>query len=163
MGGGIPTVGQCSKKKSGVKRSSNVSDKDKDGCYRVPGYRGVWVDPKGKHFIKVNDKAFTHNIEDGSGCDFYESSEEAARTYDDIIREKGLESSLEINYKPDGSRIKYDDQATSSGVGRGLEMLGKSIFCLSYIDYRPSFSFIPCVFHNQRWWRIKRRSSVICH
>ncbi len=108
-----------------------MTDKDEDGCYRVPGYRGVWVDPKGKHFIKIDGKPYSHDQNSDPESEsnlkrvFYDSSEQAAQTYDTIMRRNGIEDIAEMNYKSDGSRIKYDEVTTATSVGRGLEMLGK--------------------------------------
>ena len=63
-GGGIPTVGQgigsatASKQVTGL-IGQGPEDKDEDGYFRVPGYRGVWVNPMGKHLVKINGVPFT--------------------------------------------------------------------------------------------------------
>ena len=71
--GATPTVGQgASGKVGGVGKkktagrpgttlpgSSSTEEKDPDGSFRVPGYRGVWVNKNGKHFVKINGVRLT--------------------------------------------------------------------------------------------------------
>ena len=128
LGGGVPTVGQNSKKKAtSTSAKASTTAQDKDGCFRVPGYRGVWVDPKGKHFIKIDGKALTNENDTGpvaettSGCVLFESSDDAARKYDETMKQR---EAAELNFKSDGSRIAYDEETSSAVAGRGLEMLG---------------------------------------
>jgi len=153
-GGGMPTVGQgigSSLAVSGATlrgKGANLRQKDEDGCFCVPGYRGVWVDKTGKHFVKVNGVALVRsklsdkdNInEEKSSNDneersstskstviLFSSADQAAKAYDLEIKnkEKGDLKSVELNFKYDGTRIVYDDTASNAGnSGRGLDMLG---------------------------------------
>ena len=114
-------VGVVGKKNKGSKSASAAQDKDADGSFRVPGYRGVWVNPAGKHFIKINKKRWEK--EDGS-LSIFETVEQAARQHDEVLKKGGLPKNAELNYKPDGTRIVYEDSTAASAAGRGLEMLG---------------------------------------
>ena len=137
-GGAISTVGQIGitakqhgpgvGKQSGANSSNiqgqgskNDPDKvDKDGSFRVPGYRGVWVNPAGKNFVKIQMKPY---LENGSKK-LFTSADEAAKFHDKIAKEKGL-ANIELNYKADGkTRIVYEDKSSMTSAGRGLEMLG---------------------------------------
>ena len=57
-GGGIPTIGQgISSMMSGNQCMVGVegdTPKDDDGSFHIPGYRDMWVNPAGKHFVKIN-------------------------------------------------------------------------------------------------------------
>lgn len=127
--GATPTVGQGSlgnkvcigkKKANRVNSSQNavsVEEKDPDGSLRVPGYRGVWVNKKGKHFIKIDGKKVTE-----AGSDkllWFGESDEAAKKYDELIRQQDKDGELELNFNADGSRSVYDDitPASTSGLG----------------------------------------------
>ena len=144
-GGGIPTVGQGVGSKGGGKQAGGVAvgssggsatPKDKDGSLAVPGWRGVWVNPAGKHFIKIKGKRLTEDMPEGKSNDggssnksngpvqLFDSVEEAAKRFDRISKGRGLGSSSELNYREDGSRIVYEDSAAVAAAGRGLEMLG---------------------------------------
>ena len=137
-GGGIPTVGQgigsaAINKQGAVPLGQGTEDKDKDGCFRVPGYRGVWVNPTGKHFVKVNGTPLTKGADDEKGKDsssggtiiVFDNADEAAKMYDDVLKKRGEDKGAEKNFKADGSRIVYEDAAASTAAGRGLEMLGE--------------------------------------
>jgi hypothetical protein len=134
LGGGIPTVGQASKKKkssAGAGKGHSNGGKDKNGCIRVPGYSGVWVNPKGKHFVKIDEKPLTHESDEekvfsDDSTILFDSVEEAARMHDTVMKEKmgEVKKDLKLNFKPDGSRIVYDTTSTAA-AGRNLEMLGK--------------------------------------
>jgi len=137
-GGGIPTVGQgigsvtTSKQMTGGHGKEGPKDKDKDGCFRVPSYRGVWVNPMGKHFVKINGVSLTEEQLNkpagqesfGGSTILFKSADEAARAYDDTVRQRGEDKNTEMNFKEDGSRILYEDAAVNAAAGRGLEMLG---------------------------------------
>ena len=145
MGGIIPTVGQTSKKK----KSTAVTDgshgdegRDANGCIRVPGFTGVWVDPKGKHFVKIDGKAVTLNtdINDQGSVEnsvlLFDSVEEAAKKHDIVMKKKH------------GSKVKqmkliFNDTISSAAAGRNLEMLGKSLFVFSYCTNSFFFMLIP--------------------
>ena len=136
-GGGIPTVGQGIGSAAAGKQVTGLSqgpeDKDKDGCFRVPGYRGVWVNPMGKHFVKINGVPLTcvkqeegdGNADKGPGSiTLFKDADEAARMHDDAMKKIGQSKSVEMNFKQDGNRIVYEDAAANAAAGRGLEMLG---------------------------------------
>jgi len=146
LGGGIPTVGQASKKKKkssmGSGKGHDSDSKDKDGCIRVPGYSGVWVNPKGNHFVKIDGKPFTRESDEENTSTndliiLFDSVEEAAKMYDCVIKEKKghKKADLKLNFKPDGSRIIYD---TKNAVGRNLEMLG------NYLSQTKASCFFLC-------------------
>jgi hypothetical protein len=120
--GATPTVGQGSLGKTGVgkKKSNRTSqpslastEKDPDGSFRVPGYRGVWVSKKGKHFIKVDSETIL----------WFDEADDAARAYDSLVKAKsddGNIQSAELNFSSDGSRRSFYDEATqstTSGLG----------------------------------------------
>lgn len=130
--GATPTVGQGSKSKSvvgkkksgrgGATKSAAVvkEERDPDGSIRVPGYRGVWVNPQGKHFVKVDGKSLKRK----TGKDkilLLDTVEEAAKKYDEIVSKtnKAENTKVELNYNPDGSRIVYEDIAPASTSSLG--------------------------------------------
>jgi len=108
-------------KKKGKAKANPVGsapeDKDPDGSFRVRGYRGVWVNPQGKHFVKVNGKRLT--VTQMPDTLFFDSIEEAAKAHDNAVKEQGNDANAELNYQEDGSRIIYED-GTSSTAGAGL-------------------------------------------
>ncbi|KAL7578416.1 hypothetical protein ACA910_012812 [Epithemia clementina (nom. ined.)] len=126
--GATPTVGQGGAKGGVGKKKSQRSvtthqgaaaqeEKDPNGALRVPGYRGVWVNKEGKHFIKVDRKRFT-----GEGDDvvLFDSNDAAARMYDEIITKSAEgKQTLELNFKPDGTRNIYEDATSSTASGLG--------------------------------------------
>ena len=142
--GSIPTVGQGTTSGGISNSTSNSSNNnnnaaDVDGSIRVPGYRGVWVNPTGKHFIKIQNKPLT--VEDyytyypnkadkssTTNCNgrwLLKSADEAAKYHDDICKKKGLSGDkVELNYKSDGKTRKVYEDTMTAHPGRGLEMLG---------------------------------------
>lgn len=125
------TPGQASSSKAGVGKKKNTSrsssapqaapgssdEKDADGSFRVPGYRGVWVTKDGKHFVKQSDG--TRFEVDGT-TSFFDSIDDAAKKYDSIVSEGSDEiSKLELNFKEDGTRITYEDSTPSTQSGLG--------------------------------------------
>jgi hypothetical protein len=128
--GATPTVGQgavtkrgVGKKKPGRPKSqqsaATLNEKDPDGSFKVPGYRGVWVDKEGKHFVKIDGKRLT----EGDSSDkllLFDGMDDAAKKYDEVVaKTKKKNAKLELNFKPDGSRIVYEDitPASTSGLG----------------------------------------------
>lgn len=126
--GATPTVGQGASKKSGVgKKTANrpgasqpgaapVEEKDPDGSFRVPGYRGVWVNKAGKHFIKIDGK----RVDESDKLLLFDTTDEAAKKHDEVVGQaKKSSTKIELNFKPDGSRIVYEDitPASTSGLG----------------------------------------------
>jgi hypothetical protein len=126
--GATPTVGQGStagksgvgKKKPGrsssSQQASTAEEKDADGSFRVPGYRGVWVNQAGKHFVKIDGTRL--NREGTEALWLFDNIDDAARKHDEV-REKEKKGKLELNFKADGSRIVYEDitPASTSGLG----------------------------------------------
>jgi hypothetical protein len=127
--GAVPTVGQGANKKAGVgkKKTSRPGaappgatpnqEKDADGSFRVPGYRGVWVNKTGKHFIMIDGRPIKL---DGT-LKLFDTTDDAARKHDEILQAESKDPSakLELNFRSDGTRIQYDDvsQTASSGLG----------------------------------------------
>lgn len=105
------------KKKSGSSTGAvKPQDKDSDGSFRVPGYRGVWVNPAGKHFVKIGGERLC--VGDANvDVWFFDSVDEAAKKHDDIVIERGLEKSGGLNFNKDGSRIVHEDAAPSAASG----------------------------------------------
>jgi hypothetical protein len=130
MSGAPPTVGQGGGPKSGVGKKkggrpgpsqsgpSSAEEKDPDGSIRVPGYRGVWINPNGKHFIKVDGERVTESEREESIM-LFDVVDDAARKYDEIMRmNKKKNQNVECNFSEDGSRIVYEDiLSTNSGLG----------------------------------------------
>ena len=125
--GSAPVVGQrgpksrVGKKKgknkpTGVNGVDDTDEKDPDGSFRVPGYRGVWVTKQGKHFIKVDGNRFAEKENDTM---LFDTIEDAAKKYDEIVSQNKKGDNLELNFKADGTRHVYEDSTstTASGVG----------------------------------------------
>jgi hypothetical protein len=136
-GGGSPSVGGASsgkskvgrqqhgpagvvgKKKGGTKNTqpgTGAEEKDPDGSIRVPGYRGVWVNQAGQHFVKINGERLAED--DSSDTSYFDSVDEAAKKHDAVLKEKNSGAKVEYNFT-DGSRIVYEDVTTSSTTGLG--------------------------------------------
>jgi hypothetical protein len=126
--GATPTVGQgatTGKKKlpgrSGttLPGASGTEEKDPDGSFRVPGYRGVWVNKNGKHFVKINGIRLTEDKTEDGTVVLFDDSDNAARMHDSVAKEESKDDTIEYNFKPDGSRIIYEDinPASTSGLG----------------------------------------------
>lgn len=116
-------VGVVGKKTKGGKVSASAKDKDPDGSFRVPGYRGVWVNPAGKHFVKIRGKSLT----DGNSEDvvLLDSVELAARMHDDVINASADDNEVQLNFMANGTRIPYEENSTAAlAAERGVEMLG---------------------------------------
>jgi hypothetical protein len=105
---------------------SKPQDKDPDGSFRVPGYRGVWINKTGNYFVKVNDERLAKQEDDGPGSTLlFETTEEAARKHDEVMTSRsGDKDTPELNYRPDGSRIVYKDHVPAATTGRGLDLVG---------------------------------------
>jgi hypothetical protein len=106
-------------KKKGVKGSQagiGGDEKDPDGSIRLPGYRGVWVNQAGKHFVKINGVRLSRK--DGETI-YFDSVDDAAEKNDSSLKEKKPNGKVEYNFKADGSRIVYEDVTTSSTSGLG--------------------------------------------
>lgn len=151
--GAPPIVGQGSGPKSGVGKkkggrpgpsqtgSSGAEEKDPDGSIRIPGYRGVWINPAGKHFIKIDGKRF---IDEDSTVDdavlLFDTVDDAARKYDEVIRNnKKKNQSVECNFSEDGSRIVYEDiLSTTSGLGGSAANVVPALSVIN-IKVRPQY------------------------
>lgn len=122
-------VGKVGKKakKPGSAAGAVGPEKDSDGSFRVPGYRGVWVNPAGKHFVKINGKRLLKGVDgeyDEGGVLFFDSIDLAAKKHDDVALARGIEKAEGLNFNEDGSRITYEENTPAAAAGRGLEMLG---------------------------------------
>ena len=117
-------VGVVGKKAKGGKTVATPKDKDTDGSFRVPGYRGVWVNPAGKHFVKIEGTRLTERNSDE--VLLFDTVELAAQIHDDAVKESFDDNNkVELNFQADGSRIPYADKNTAvSAAARGVEMLG---------------------------------------
>ncbi len=131
---GVPMVGQNAKKQRGTSISTRMPSKVKDdaGNFQVPTYRGVWVTPKGSYFVKINGEVIMEENEASATESSpkylrFAKSDEAAIFHDQT--KKYRNDSSDLNFKPDGSRIIYDE-LTNSSTGRGLETLGKQASAL---------------------------------
>lgn len=121
--GATPTVGQGVPRKvgNGRKRNSRKSiapnppgEKNSDGSIRVAGYRGVWVDKKGKYFVKIDERRLKDS---SSKLIVFKDADSAARRYDEVMKNV-MESDEPLNFFEDGSRNVFDDTPPPS---RGLE------------------------------------------
>ena len=130
--GATPTVGQGSIAKGGVGKkkgtgrsslpqsgASSIEKKDPDGSFRVPGYRGVWVNKNGKHFVKVDGRRLTDDRTSDGELILFDDIDEAARTHDKVAAEEAEGKTTELNFKDDGSRFVYEDAVPTSTSGLG--------------------------------------------
>ena len=169
LGGILPTVGQTSKKKklSSTNGGSNHNEgKDENGCIRVPGFTGVWVNSEGKHFVKVDGQLLTNPSNEesitGSGENeviLFDNAEEAAKKHDVVVTEKwgNKGNELRLNFNDDGSRIVYDTTSTAA-AGRNLEMLGNCFTCFLMILTQAKITKLSLFIYKKilyRWWCIK--------
>jgi hypothetical protein len=99
------------------KGGAATDDKDADGSFRIPNWRGVWVNSQGKHFVKVKGKKLT--IPGTAETLFFDSFDEAAKCHDSAVKEDGSDPTTELNFQEDGTRIVYEDIATSTTTGLG--------------------------------------------
>lgn len=144
--GATPTVGQGGTKKQNKKKTKTAPkvevEKDADGSIKVPGYRGVWVNKSGKHFVKVDG---TDRFTDDKGkLVFFDTADEAAKKYDELTKVK-LEgdAKAELNFKEDGSRIVYEDitPMSTSGLGGSASHV---VPALSKINIKVRDNFLRC-------------------
>lgn len=146
-GGPVSVVGKKAKKKSGSAAGpAKPKDKDADGSFRVPGYRGVWVNPEGKHFVKIGTKRLrlgNADVEENVRGDvwFFDSMDDAAKKHDEIVRERGLEKSDGLNFNEDGSRIVHEDGTAPSAASGSVMGGGASsvVPALSVINIKVKF------------------------
>ena len=102
------------------------ADKDPDGSFRVPGYRGVWVNPKGRHFVKIKGEKL--KASEGEETLFFDNIEDAAKGHDTAFKAQAEgqddedddeNAKIELNFQEDGTRIVYEDTTASSSTGLG--------------------------------------------
>lgn len=111
-------AGVVGKKKAGKSAQAGApEEKDPDGSIRVPGYRGVWVNQAGQHFVKIHGERLSE--EDSSDTLYFDSVDEAAKKHDSVLKEKDPGGKGEFNFKADGSKIVYEDVTISSTTGLG--------------------------------------------
>ena len=149
--GDVPTIGQGGKAKAGVGKKKSVrgptkagsvvvkEERDPDGSIRVPGYRGVWVNPQGKHFVKVDGKSLKRK-NDKDKILLFSAVEQAAKKYDEVIQKSQSENAKkELNYNADGSRIVYDDiaPASTSSLGGSATTVVPSLSVINIKDLPP--------------------------
>ena len=150
--GATPTVGQGGKAKSGVGKKKAgrggaakaaavavKEEKDPDGSLRVPGYRGVWVNKAGKHFVKIDGKRLTVT-EDSDKVMLFDTTDEAAKKHDEEMTKSNKKNAkTELNFKPDGSRIVYEDiaPASTSGLGGSATNVVPSLSVINIKDLPP--------------------------
>lgn len=120
--GPVGVVGKKKGKSASAQGSKPPVDKDSDGSFRVPGYRGVWVNPKGKHFVKIKDTRQAD--EGGEGTQFFDNIEDAAKRHDTALKkltekEEDEDEKIELNFQEDGTRIVYEDTTSASSTGLG--------------------------------------------
>eukprot|EP00521_Asterionellopsis_glacialis_P013923 CAMPEP_0195307938 /NCGR_PEP_ID=MMETSP0707-20130614/37967_1 /TAXON_ID=33640 /ORGANISM="Asterionellopsis glacialis, Strain CCMP134" /LENGTH=1416 /DNA_ID=CAMNT_0040372193 /DNA_START=37 /DNA_END=4287 /DNA_ORIENTATION=- len=132
-GKSVGPTGTVGKKGKTAGKSSSAGavgpkDKDKDGSFRVPGYRGVWLNTAGKHFVKIKGVRLTNKgIEGDEKAEdvlLFDAVDDAARKHDEFVSKSSGAKGAELNFRPDGSRIVYEDSTAAAAAGRGLEMLG---------------------------------------
>jgi hypothetical protein len=134
--GATPIVGQGGKKRGVGKKKVNhplaaavkspatlisaaITDKDPDGSIKVQGYRGVWVNKVGKHFVKVDGKRLTES-DSPEKILLFENADEAAKKYDEVMQKRCKDGSeLELNFQPNGSRNVYESVTTPMQSGLG--------------------------------------------
>ena len=166
--GATPTVGQGSSGKSGFgKKKSNRSsqpsaineEKDPDGSFRVPGYRGVWVNNRGKHFVKIDGK--TVNADGSEEVLWFDESDDAAKAYDDLVKQRAEDTgSTELNFNADGTRKSFYDDATLAAT-TGLGGSAVSVVpALSIINIKVRMRFTLFVGHGHAHLSLTRRQLI---
>eukprot|EP00980_Cylindrotheca_fusiformis_P017815 scaffold5631_cov117-Cylindrotheca_fusiformis.AAC.3 len=114
----VGVAGTVGKKKGtkGPQAGAGTDQKDPDGSIRLPGYRGVWINQAGKHFVKIDSERLA---DQDKATIYFDSVDEAARKHDSALKERKPAGKHEFNFKADGSRIVYEDVTTSSTTGIG--------------------------------------------
>jgi homoserine kinase len=77
------------------------------------------VNKNGKHFVKINGVRLTEDKTESGKVQLFDNIDDAARMHDNVAKKENKHGKMELNFKPDGSRIKYDDinPASTSGLG----------------------------------------------
>ncbi|CAJ1969428.1 unnamed protein product [Cylindrotheca closterium] len=131
-------TGIVGKKKSNKTSQANVpvKEKDSDGSIRLPGYRGVWVNQAGKHFVKVDGARVSG---EDSDVIYFETADEAAKKHDEFMKSKKPKGKVEYNFKDDGNRILYEDVSTTSttGLGGGANSVVPALSVINIKDLPP--------------------------
>ena len=137
------TVGK-KKGNKGAQSNASVKEKDSDGSIRLPGYRGVWVNQAGKHFVKVHG---TRVSGEDSDVIYFDTADEAAKKHDEVVRAKKPNGKVEYNFNENGSRIVYEDVSTTSttGIGGGASSV---VPALSVINIKVSADVKWCISFN---------------
>jgi len=117
----VSPVRKGTKAKKNKLTPTNTEVRDDEGNLRVPSYKGVWVNSDGKYFIKIEGDTLKKSAV--AGDVFFDEPDDAAKRYDEILKIQAGEQS-ELNFKPDGSRIQYDNSCSISVHGRALEVFG---------------------------------------
>ena len=147
--GPVGKVGKKAKKPMSAAGTVEPEDKDSDGSLRVPGYRGVWVNPAGKHFVKINGKRLRKGEDekdDEGDVLFFDTIFLAAKKHDEVALERGVAIAEGLNFNKDGSRIVYEESTPAAAAGRGLEMLGGGTSSVV-----PALSVINIKVRRCRW------------
>ena len=101
---------------------SNIDSESRDvnGNLCIPSYRGVWVNSEGKYIVKVDGEVLKRSNQMADML--FDEADDAAKHYDYIMKLR--DENLELNFKPDGTRIKYDNSGLMSARRRGLDVIG---------------------------------------
>jgi hypothetical protein len=115
----------------------------------VPGYRGVWVNKTGKHFILIDGRP----IQLDGTLQLFDTTDDAARKHDEILQAESKDPSakLELNFRPDGTRIQYEDVSpTASGLGGSAASVVPALsvinikVCADHMPRAPLFFSVDC-------------------
>jgi hypothetical protein len=125
-----------------AQQASTAEEKDPDGSFRVPGYRGVWVNKAGKHFVKVESKRLTESDDDGKEL-LFDNIDDAARKHDEVAKEQ-MSDKAELNFKEDGTRVLYEDinPASTSGLGGSASSVVPALSIIN-IKVSPTWLSVP--------------------
>jgi hypothetical protein len=159
--GATPTVGQGSSGKGGVGKKKTTGrvgvsqpgasmgeEKDADGSFRVPGYRGVWVNKNGKHFVKIGGLRLTDDRTNEGTLLLFDNIDDAAREHDKAVQSGKSIENIDINFKSDGSRIIYEDinPASTSGLGGSAANVVPSLSVINIKVREDNLARLICYF-----------------
>lgn len=103
----------------------------KDNSSQVPGFNGVWVQPDGKHFIKIEGEVIEadgkEEAQKGVTPLLFDTAEEAAKRRDQILKDSGRAQVSEMNYKPDGSRIIHEKETGTKSTKEEVPEVGHNV------------------------------------